>query len=232
MQQVALRRDIYSQCFCPRPEYWQTNNSFSDFLEILKEEPIVKFDRGVLKTISSPGVCCEGFDNCCDVFLSQSMQMPPLFDEDIPRRASFHVSKTSTTFHVELDAPDRVLEDLFKFNVRSARRRLQEKQVASRGAVVGKPALAALGTVVNLKFETWKWYKFGMLPYMDIMLWAIDRGIWPIENAIMGKKVLPDGRTGVEHRIKATTRVQAEKILTMSHYEFRRKIYRMNMTGW
>jgi hypothetical protein len=70
----------------------------------------------------------------------------------------------------------------------------------------------------------------GLLPYMDVRLWALRNGIGDIPDVVMGKKVLPDWTKGKQFIIRAETKEKAEAFFAMSPEAYGRRISLMRAT--
>jgi hypothetical protein len=217
--QIAFRRDVHDLVLrsLEEPNCTACGHGVDYWLGILQKTPIVKLDDKLLRVMEAGRIMSHlrgptQFNNFYVISRMRGWFAPVVsiwnrpYDPEHPRRN--RLGSSSVLFKVDLDAPDAVLVTQFESDVKLARR--------------------CRGKVKHVPFKTHKWFEIGLLPYIDVSLWALRNGIGPIPDALMGKAVLPEGSIGVEHRIRAVTRKNAEFLLNMTTHEFLERVRLMH----
>ncbi|MDO9366113.1 MAG: DUF6387 family protein [Methylotenera sp.] len=101
---------------------------------------------------------------------------------------------------VDISLPDSVLIEQFKLFLREMRSPLKQ---------------AGISIDNKLRPDFDGWAKFGVLPYLDLSLWAEVEGL-KIPNRVMADAIFPRGEGG-EEVVRKTTQKLAYETLTESH---------------
>lgn len=208
LEQLAFRVDVYRFLLC-----WEENpklkfGSFriDDLLRILMEKPVVHVDR-----LNTKGWGLQPFSAVLGVRSLNELpeRVVSCWDQRSDPRYSMRAAVTnSAVFVVDLDAPNTLLLDQFERELKRARK--------SRRIVKRDP------------FRTHRWFKIGLLPYVDIRLWAQRNGVGPIPDAVLARKILGAEKTGLEYMIGMVTKKQAESYLRLGTTPFMERVRLMH----
>ncbi|MDO9205293.1 DUF6387 family protein [Methylotenera sp.] len=144
------------------------------------------------------------FRNRFNMFLIPPLDFPddypfkPWLDEPV---SNINESQDSH-IHVSVDMglPDKALIEQFKRLLINLRSPLQQVGVS-------------IDNKLRPDFDGWA--KFGVLPYLDLSIWAEIEGV-KIPNRVMADAIFPEGEGG-EEVVRKTTQKLADETLTESH---------------
>ena len=108
-----------------------------------------------------------------------------------------YLSRSSDLIEINLSLSDKILIEQFEIYLRETRKKRQE----------------IISPNLHKRPSTHKWFEFGVIPYIDLIIWAKEERIH-LPYRIIADAIFPDNYEKAEETVRKTTRNWAETILS------------------